>query len=263
MLPTTEPDAYGPTRNPWNTDHSTGGCSGGSAAAVASGMVAAGHANDGGGSIRIPASECGLVGLKPTRGRVSLAPDFGDVMGGLVAEFVVTRTVRDSARLLDSVAGPGQVIGVDDVEPPTWALSEMGRGYSAPDWLSSREWLQVNARAMAAWWRDPAGDALRSSGPTTVESGHVLLVTPTIAEPPPRLGEFASPPDNPVQGLFRAAVLVPFTPPFNVSGQPAISLPLHQNEGGLPIGVQFVAAMGGEDLLLRVASQLETAAPLE
>ena len=106
ILPTTEPVAYGPTRNPWDTARSTGGSSGGSAAAVASGMVPVGHANDGGGSIRIPASECGLVGLKPSRGRVPLGPEWGDVMGGLVCELAVTRTVRDTAAVLDAVAGP-------------------------------------------------------------------------------------------------------------------------------------------------------------
>jgi len=97
ILPTTEPVAYGPTRNPWDREHSPGGSSGGSAAAVAAGLVAAAHANDGGGSIRIPASHCGLVGLKPTRARVSLAPDFGDVLLGLVIELAVTRSVRDAA----------------------------------------------------------------------------------------------------------------------------------------------------------------------
>ncbi|HEY5023335.1 MAG TPA: amidase, partial [Acidimicrobiales bacterium] len=106
ILPTTEPLAYGPTRNPWDTSRSTGGSSGGSAAAVASGMVPVGHANDGGGSIRIPASECGLVGLKPSRGRVPLGPEWGDIMGGLVCELVVSRTVRDTATVLDAVAGP-------------------------------------------------------------------------------------------------------------------------------------------------------------
>ncbi len=106
ILPTTEPAFFGPARNPWNTDHSTGGSSGGSAAAVASGMVPAAHANDGGGSIRIPASCCGLFGLKPTRGRNPLGPEFGDMMGGLVAEHAVTRTVRDSALLLDATSGP-------------------------------------------------------------------------------------------------------------------------------------------------------------
>src|SRR3954447_5705891 len=106
ILPTTEPHAWGPTRNPWDTERSPGGSSGGSAAAVASGMVSAAHANDGGGSIRIPAAHCGLVGLKPSRGRVSLAPDFGDVMGGLVSELAVVRTVRDAAGILDAVHGP-------------------------------------------------------------------------------------------------------------------------------------------------------------
>src|SRR5947209_11182729 len=105
-LPTTEPDAYGPTRNPWDPSRSTGGSSGGSAASVAAGLVPAAHANDGGGSIRIPASECGVVGLKPTRGRTSLGPDVAESWGGAVVEHVVTRSVRDTAALLDAVAGP-------------------------------------------------------------------------------------------------------------------------------------------------------------
>jgi amidase len=344
ILPTTEPLAYGPTRNPWDLSRSTGGSSGGSAAAVAAGLVPVAHANDGGGSIRIPASECGLVGLKPSRGRVTSAPEFGDVMGGLTCEHVVTRSVRDTAALLDAVHGmaPGDPytapeptrpyldeVGADpgslrigamtaaplgqvavhadcvravdeaaalleslghaveashpaalddpdytghfitnwaagaawnldywsrrtgvtvtevDVEPLTWALAGLGRASTAAEWLWAREWLQANARAMAGWWAD----------------GFDLLLTPTIAEPPPPLGTFDSPADNPLHGLFRAAELVPFTPPFNVTGQPAISLPLHWNDDGLPIGVQLVAAFGREDVLLRVAAQLETARP--
>ena len=112
-MPTTEPEAYGPTRNPWNKAHSTGGSSGGSAAAVASGMVAVGHATDGGGSIRIPASACGLVGLKPSRGRVSAGPKLGEGMGGFSVEHVLTRSVRDSAAVLDVLAGrmPGDPPG--------------------------------------------------------------------------------------------------------------------------------------------------------
>jgi amidase len=105
LLPTTEPETFGPSRNPWDTTRSTGGSSGGSAAAVASRMVAVAHANDGGGSIRIPASECGLVGLKPSRGRVSWGPDAAEVWHGLMIEHVVTRSVRDSAAVLDAIAG--------------------------------------------------------------------------------------------------------------------------------------------------------------
>lgn len=343
ILPTTEPQAYGPTRNPWDTSRSTGGSSGGSAAAVASGMVPIGHANDGGGSIRIPASECGLVGLKPSRARVPLGPHYGDVMGGLVAELAVTRSVRDAAAVLDAVHGPstgdpyaappptrpyreevgfapgalkvgvltrspsgdvdpecvraaeaagqlleslghhvepsapsafedpaytehflntwaagaawdldywsgrtGQPIGPDDTEPLTWALAELGRAVTAPAWLSARAWLQRNSRQALAWWDDDGFD---------------LLLTPTIAEPPPPLGSFDSSPENPLLGLVHAATLVPFTAPINVTGQPAISLPLHQSAAGLPIGVQLAAAAGREDVLLRVAAQLEQALP--
>jgi len=345
IVPTTEPLAYGPTHNPWDVSRSTGGSSGGSAAAVASGMVPLGHANDGGGSIRIPASECGLVGLKPSRARVSLGPEWGDLIGGLVCELAVTRTVRDTAAVLDAVAGPspgdpyaapspvrpyveevgrnpgrlrigmqtaafggtgethphcvaaveeaatllesvghhveavhidvldsprfvetflltwaagtaydidhywpakiGRPIRQEEVEPLSWALADVARAANAGDYLAARGWLQAMARGIAGWY----------------ETGFDLLLTPTMAEPPPRLGEFDSPPDNPLHGIFRAAALVPFTPAFNATGQPAISVPLHWSAEGLPIGVQFVAPYGREDVLIRLASQLETAAP--
>lgn len=345
ILPTTEPAAYGATHNPWDLERSPGGSSGGSAAAVAAGIVAVAHANDGGGSIRIPASHCGLVGLKPSRGRVSLAPDFGDVMCGLVAELAVTRSVRDAAAILDAVHGPapgdpyaapapsrpfieelsadagrlriglmtapggnqfatdpecvaaaqnaaqlleslghdvehshpaelddpmqvanflvrwtagidwnlkywsaelGRELGADDVEPTTWALAQQGRSHTAGDLLRAVEDAQRSSRRTVSWW---------------AEEGFDLLLTPTCAEPPPPLGSFDAPPDNPVAPIMRSIPFATFTAPFNTTGQPAISLPLHQTSGGLPVGVQLVAAYGREDLLLRVAAQLEAASP--
>jgi amidase len=342
ILPTTEPRRFGASHNPWHTDHSTGGSSGGSAAAVASGMVPAAHANDGGGSIRIPASCCGLVGLKPTRGRNSLAPLYGDLMGGLVCEHVVTRSVRDSAAILDATSGPvpgdpywapprrgtsfaaaaaadpprlriavmtasptgtdvhpdcvaatraaatlceslghqveGAALAIDgdafvadflnawaagnawsiadweerigrpvteaDVEPLSWALIETGRALNAGQYLRAVQGLQRATRRIAAYFE-----------------GIDVLLTPTIGEPPAPLGTFDSPPGEPLTGLFRAAAYVPFTPPFNVTGQPGISLPLQWNDAGLPIGVQFVGRLGDEETLLSLAGQLERAAP--
>ena len=346
ILPTTEPVAFGPTRNPYDHGRSPGGSSGGSAAAVALGLTPVAHANDGGGSIRIPASCCGLVGLKPTRGRVSQGPHIGDIGGALVVDHVVARSVRDSAALLDILAGPmpgdpyaapppsrpfaqevgadpghlkigftctrltmtgtttpahpdcvaaveraaallselghqvsevrldpllvpeyvprfmtiwaasvaagldgwGQLFGTrltaDDVEPVTWALAQMGAGISSSVYIRAWAWLQVNARQLARFWKD-----------------HDLLLTPTLAEPPPPLGTFDSPPDSPMAGFMRAGEFAPFTPPWNGTGQPAISVPLGTNGAGLPIGVQLVGAYAREDLLLRIASQLEAARP--
>ena len=347
ILPTTEPAAFGPSRNPWNVDHSTGGSSGGSAAAVASGMVPLAHANDGGGSIRIPASACGLVGLKPSRGRTPQGDDFGDVMTGLVNEHVLTRSVRDTAAVLDAVAGlapgdpytapaplrpyadevgvmgsrpptlrigirtapPGRQVPLDpacaeaaeatgllleelghtvepvelpffdvddlvqhflvrwsggvawniaywerktgrtcreeDVEPCTWALAEMGRGHSAADYLSAVERHQVLGIQIAQWYA----------------SGFDLLLTPTMAVPPPPLGSFEHPPDQPLLPVAVATPMAIFTSGLNMTGLPAISLPLHWSDDGLPIGSQLVAPYGREDVLIRVAAQLEQARP--
>lgn len=342
LLPTTEPEVYGPTRNPWDTARSAGGSSGGAAAAVASGMVPAAHASDGGGSIRIPASHCSLVGLKPTRGRCSFGPDIAERWAGFSSEHVVSRSVRDTAAILDAVAGyvPGDVytapppnrsfaselgatpgrlriglmleaptgvpvapecvaaaeyaaklfvslghvvetahpeaikdasmlraivtviacsttraldvwssrtgrkIGADDVEPLTWALAEMGRSVTAADYIREVEVTHTQARKLASWWEE-----------------FDLLLTPTAAEPPPLLGEFKPTKDDPLAGFRRAAPFGAFTSTFNATGQPAISVPLHWNDEGLPIGVQLVAAFAGEVVLIRTAAQLEQAVP--
>ncbi len=343
-LPTTEPDAYGPSRNPWDTGRSTGGSSGGSAAAVAARMVPAAHANDGGGSIRIPGSECGLVGLKPSRGRTSFGPDLGEVLGGLVVEGCLTRSVRDTAAILDAIAGPmpgdpytapppvrpfraevgaspgrlrigiltrppgegfrshaecvaaaesagrlleslghgvepshpgalddaegarhvslmyatgtarlldvlgeltGEPVEQADVDPLNWALAELGRGCTAPQYIAALEWMHGHTRRMAAWWA----------------AGFDLLLTPTLPAPPPPLGSFVPSVDDAVLVGMRATELAAFTAPFNLTGQPAITLPLHWTGEGLPVGVQLVAAYGREDLLIRVAAQLEAARP--
>jgi len=334
---TTEPLAYGATRNPWNPDHSTGGSSGGSAAAVAAGLAPVGHANDMGGSIRIPASHCGLVGLKPTRARSTLAPAFGEYWGPLTHEHVVTRSVRDSAAVLDCIAGPapgdpytappfarplrdevgaapgrlriglvtsagghdahpdcvhaaertaallselghaveparvdaldelrmgpwiapavardldrfaelvGEKIGPDDLEPMNWMMAEQGRAMSAAEYVKQSEEAWTWARALSAHWgRD-----------------FDVLLTPTAGAPPPRLGELAPNVDL-GQLLTRLGAFTLFTMPFDVTGQPAISLPLDWNADGLPIGSQLVAASGREDVLIRLASQLEAARP--
>jgi amidase len=343
---TTEPLAYGATHNPWSTTHSPGGSSGGAAAAVASGMVPVAHGNDMGGSIRFPAGACGLVGLKPTRARSTLGPDFGEYWGPLTHEHVLTRTVRDSAGVLDAIAGPGvgdpytappplgpwrdevgappgrlrigvrtqqrdgageshadcvaavdgtarlleslghdvsvvdavplddpeltqamvftftaviahevdriatrigRPIELDELEPFNALLTEMGRGVTAHQWLTGIDGIQHWARGVASLW---AGDDALD-----------ILITPTSPEPPFLLGELSPASGEPFTVLTRVASLTGFMLPFNITGQPAVSLPMHWNDAGLPIGVQLVAAYGREDMLIRVASQLEEAQP--
>ncbi|MHB8431084.1 MAG: amidase [Acidimicrobiales bacterium] len=326
----TENLRYGPTRNPWNTDHTTGGSSGGAGSALASGMFSVVHGNDGGGSIRIPASCCGLVGLKPTRGRVpSVVPGWQ----GMSTEGVLTHSVEDTAALLDVIgaqdpnawlfapsparpfadepgADPGRLrvalnatsalgIAVDDEAVD--AVDETGRlleeaGHSVvrldadvfdPEGLASFlnvvnsglaeydniDWEKVEPHNRAGLAAAEAVNSItfarslaeiqRMTRTLVARFGDEfdLLVTPTMAIEPPRVGVLdavhASPGFPPIEVLSMAA----FTAVYNITGQPAISLPLHMAASGLPVGVQLAAAPWREALLLRVAAQLEEAAP--
>lgn len=341
LKPTTEPELFGPTRNPWNLEHTPGGSSGGSAAAVAAGMVAAAHANDGGGSIRGPASWCGLVGLKPTRGRNPLGPDYGDLIGGLVAEHVVTRSVRDSAAILDATAGadpgapyvtappvrpfldevgadPGRLkiafstrsihghdpdpacadavqnaarlcesLGhhvVEDIpkvdgaqltplfgtlwaafgawtlrdweartgrtatpeqfEKHTWLMAETDKRLRASDLAMAMQNLQRFARKVAPFFDD-----------------YDVWLTPTMNTPPPPLGFFDHVKDDRSRARVRMEAAAYYTSFCNVTGQPAISLPLHWTDDGLPVGVHLIGRFGDEATLFRLSAQLETAQP--
>lgn len=349
ILPTTEPDCYGPSKNPWDTTRSTGGSSGGSAAAVAAGIVPMAHASDGGGSIRIPASACGLFGLKATRARISQAPLNGDTMSGLTTELVVAKSVRDVATMLDWVHGPvagdpygcpepehpyaedlkidpgklrigllsepmtgdvlddeildaaratglklealghevieieapgggdgdqlyetfitrwaagmsqtvsvlGAIIGremtADDVEPLTWALAERGRTQSGAEYLGAIQQHQVLARIIAGIYRSELNP-----------DGFDLVMTPTLATLPPKLGFFDDSGPDPMAAMDRARGYANFTGGFNATGQPAMSVPTEVSAEGLPIGIQLAAPMWREDLLLQVAAQLEKAHP--
>jgi amidase len=336
-----EPLLFGPTRNPWQPDHSAGGSSGGAAASVASGMVPMAHATDGGGSIRIPASCCGLFGLKPTRARTPLGPDLGESWNGAGVGHAVTRSVRDSAALLDATAGPdigdpywappprgsflaeigadpgrlkialatrpgtgdavdpecvaaataaarlcqslghevveaapeieepersaaarviatahtrvtlelrakalGRELRPDDVEKQTWAAAEFGRQASASAYANAIRVLHRAGRVVGRFFTQ-----------------HDVLITPTLCRPPHKIGVIAA--SNRDQRAFVEALLgtIAFTSPFNGTGNPAMSVPLHWSPDGLPVGVQFVAGFGEEGLLFRLAAQLEKAQP--
>ena len=341
LVPTTESKLYGPARNPWNLEHSTGGSSGGSAAAVAARMVPLAHANDGGGSIRIPASCCGLVGLKPTRARMSYAPDFGDIIDGLANDNVVSRSVRDTAAALDATAGciegdpywapdppksylaamamkpkrlriaystkkldggalhpdciaaikhaaklceslghaveeaapdlnqtalvpafmafwaanlaagidyvaqlTGQTPSDDKFEGLTWGLYEAGRRITASEYLRAKSAMQQAARAAAKF-----------------HETHDVWLSSTLGAPPVKLGTFNMEERDPQKSFAPLIDYVPFTAMQNVTGQPAINLPLHWNGEGLPVGAHFVGRYGDETTLLQLAHQLEQIAP--
>lgn len=361
LVAVTEPRAFGPTRNPWDLSRSAGGSSGGSAAAVAAGIVPMAGANDGGGSIRIPSAWCGLVGLKPSRGRVFGGPDFGEVWSGAVVEGVVSRSVRDSAAALDVITGPAAgdpyIAAVpdrpfaDEVNTPpgqlriAWStrspigmpvhdecrravegtvalLEKLGHVCIEVEpeidgMAVARSYLTLYYGEVAADLREIArtfGSAARSQvepitrtvaliGETiraadVVESRrrwnefgramgyfhreYDLYLTPTTAAPPPVIGSLApsrveeiglrlvnaARAGRPLHaaGLPEKLALenlapVPFTQLANLTGQPAISLPLHWGEDGLPYGLQFMAPIGGEASLLRLAGQLEQASP--
>ncbi|MBO9470337.1 amidase [Endozoicomonas sp. G2_2] len=356
----TEPEAFGVTRNPWNTEHTPGGSSGGSAAAIAAGIVPMAGANDGGGSIRIPAACCGLFGLKPGRARVPGGPERSDMMHGASVDHVITRSVRDSAAMLDAVAGyehgaiarlatpdtsylegmstppKGLRIGVLDESPlgialhaeahaaiktTTKLLESLGhrveRAAPAIDGLQlGRDFLsmwfvqmtlavddirartgakadafEMDTRAMAHVGRAfSAQEYMQAFGRwqgyrhalAEFHAEYDLLLTPTLANPPSRIGESATPkwqlmalrpllhlPSG--RALIRSGIVeqiarenlrhVPFTQLANLTGVPAMSVPLHMTDNGLPLGSQFVGGPGSELLLLQLGAQLEQAAP--
>jgi amidase len=351
ILPVTEASLFGPTRNPWDRSRTPGGSSGGSAAAVAAGMVPVAHGNDGGGSIRIPAACCGLVGLKPSRGRVSAAPELGD--SDLTIDGVLTRSVSDSAAILDVLAGyevgdatwapppperfsvtagqpprgrtsadsdrqgglriaattlppvpeatldptcaeavaaaaellrslghdvqelepPWQAKGLrelfgavfsnhvalsiaysgavagrepveKDMEPMSWAIFSMAQKLNAVQGMGLAAQLQAFARRLVSFL-DP----------------YDALLTPALAERPLPLGTLDTGAPNPMATFTRSGLFTPFTAAVNVTGQPAISLPLFQGEDGLPLGIQLVGHPAGEGPLLALAAQLEEASP--
>jgi amidase len=340
IVPVTESRRFGPTRNPWNRDHTPGGSSGGAASAVAAGILPVAQGSDGGGSIRIPAACCGLVGLKASRGRISAGPDLGDSF--LSVNGALTRTVADSAALLDVLAGyevgdatwappptepfavmaarspkslriamltespigtpvqaesaravadaakllgelghtieeaippgwesseltpyfmvlwAGGIAGLtrwgagvtgrqpapELVEPLTWMFYEQGIAISAADYVGATAGLQSHARRLIAFF----------------ESYDALLL-PALAQRPLRIGELDTSGPDPMAEFQKAAVFTPFTPVFNVSGQPAISIPLFQGSDGLPLAVQVAGPPLGEGMLLQLAAQLEAAHP--
>ena len=337
----TDPVLHGPARNPWNLEHTPGGSSGGAGAAVAAGMLPAAHATDGGGSIRIPAACCGLVGLKPTRNRNPMGPHRGEGWNGLSHEHVVSRTVRDSAAILDATHGPDigapyhqapperpylEEVGRDPGElrialmakplsgaavdkECQWAVEETARlceslGHhvveAAPavdpdEWSKTAQIIISTAVAWAIGEREkqlgrPAGEdelegvvaAIVARGRTIEATDyfaavqtmhrigravggffqeHDVLLSPTLAKPPLRVGELTLDTDD-VRGNREAmAGFSPFTSLFNLTGQPAASVPCGFSSDGLPIGLHVVGRKGDEATILRASAVFEKMRP--
>ena len=326
----TESELNGACRNPWDPGRTPGGSSGGAAAAVAAGLCPVAHASDGGGSIRIPASCCGLVGLKPARGRISNGPLAGDTLAGFGVQGPITRTVEDAAALLDVLEGyelgdphwapppkrpfarevgapPGRLrIAVTTVTPnfaPVDPVIEKETGdaaalleslghiveEAAPDWVDA----DISAAFVAVFQTlsayadidpqdmEPVNRALAESAAATSSldyvravsalqkraraivdfwGSHDLVLTPSLALPPVPIGWLFED-DDPWAQFAKMALFIPFSPIANLTGQPAVSLPLCWGQDGLPIGMQLTGPPAGEALLLRVAAQLEEARP--
>jgi Asp-tRNA(Asn)/Glu-tRNA(Gln) amidotransferase A subunit family amidase len=260
LVTTTEPRYYGATCNPWHPELSPGGSSGGAAALVAAGISPVAHASDGGGSIRIPASCCGLVGLKPSRGRVSFGPAAGEAWAGMAFLNCVSLTVRDTAAFLDAVAGPEPGDPYTTAPPPRPFIDEVG---AAPGpqriglCLSSFNGQPVDGECVAA---------ARNAAAKLEDLGHHIVEIEPLIDPDEvreaiRLGHIDAMSDG--GAAFRDAILptIAFTSLFNATGQPAISLPMVTRDNGLPIGIQLVAPHGQEGLLLRIAAEAEAAYP--
>ena len=342
IMGTTETLAAGRTCSPWSADHIAGGSSGGAAAVVGAGLVPVASASDGGGSIRIPAAACGVVGLKPSRGRVTWGPHIAEALVGWAVHFFVTRSVRDTAALLDCMSGPEPGDPFVIAPPPRSFAAEVaadpGRlrvAWCSDPWSGDPADPQLTqatqqtaqlledlghhvepARPEFAWepflqamvdvWsadnahtvdgfaqfigREVGPDTLEASTLAAVEYGRTVsasqllealgqanalarimggffqrydvLLTPTLGRLPLPLGTYDPTAPADLREVFTSwAAMESFCPAFNATGQPAISLPLHQSAEGLPIGMQLAAASGDESVLLRVAAQLEQAAP--
>lgn len=333
---TTESALFGPCRNPWNTDHIAGGSSGGSAASVAAGLVPMAHSSDGAGSIRIPAACCGLVGLKPSRGRTFSPGSHGDVFHSYSHHFLVSRTVRDTATMLDCVSDtspyaprrpeypfssrrePGQLrihfSGATPNDRPidpqiTDALNKTAELLTSLGHIVEERPLDVDFRhfyrhfgvvgasQLAAdieefseeFGRQPEDHELEPLSKRNIEAGKMrsgarvikalrevrlftrlmeeefrnidVYLMPVLATPVPKIGYLDPNTLDPREQDKRSAEVFPYTPPFNATGQPAISLPLFQDTDGLPIGMQFIAKFADDATLLALAWQLEEALP--